>query len=89
MQFQLGEVGQIFRTSLDGQLDAVGLTEGLFAGYAVGVPNPNVTAVWVHPAVNSLDNRSYPRLKQLIAGPQEFKVAINATDLVSRDNLDR
>ncbi len=41
-QFQLGEVGQIFRTSLAGQLDPVRLTEGHFAGHAVGVANFNV-----------------------------------------------
>ena len=41
-QFQLGEVGQIFRTSLAGQLDPVRLTEGHFAGHAVGVTNSNV-----------------------------------------------
>ena len=41
-QFQLGEVGQIFRTSLAGQLDPVRLTEGHFAGHAVGVANSNV-----------------------------------------------
>ena len=41
-QFQLGQVGQIFRTSLAGQLDPVRLTEGHFAGHAVGVANLNV-----------------------------------------------
>ncbi len=41
-QFQLGEVGQIFRTSLAGQLDPVRRTEGHFAGHAVGVANFNV-----------------------------------------------
>ena len=41
-QFQLGKVGQIFRTSLAGQLDPVRLTEGHFAGHAVGVTNSNV-----------------------------------------------
>src|SRR2546428_4868596 len=41
-QFQMGEVGQIFRTSLAGQLDPVRLTEGHFAGHAVGVTNLNV-----------------------------------------------
>jgi hypothetical protein len=41
-QFQLGSVGQIFRTSLTGRLDPVRLTEGHIAGYAVGVANVNV-----------------------------------------------
>jgi hypothetical protein len=41
-QFQLGEIGQIFRTSLAGQLDPVRLAEGHFAGHAVGVTNVNV-----------------------------------------------
>ena len=41
-RFQMGEVGQIFRTSLAGQLDPVRLTEGHFAGHAVGVTNSNV-----------------------------------------------
>ena len=41
-EFQLGQVGQIFRTSLAGQLDPVRLTEGHFAGYAVGVPSSSV-----------------------------------------------
>ena len=41
-QFQLGQVGQVFRTSLTGQLDPVRLTEGHFAGHAVGVANSNV-----------------------------------------------
>jgi hypothetical protein len=43
-QFQLGKVGQIFRTSLAGQLDPVRLTEGHFAGHAVGVANSNVVS---------------------------------------------
>ncbi len=43
-QFQLGKVGQIFRTSLAGQLDAVRQTEGHFAGHAVGVANSNVVS---------------------------------------------
>ena len=43
-QFQLGQVGQIFRTSLTGQLDPVRLTEGHFAGHAVGVANSNVVS---------------------------------------------
>ena len=43
-QFQLGEVGQIFRTSLAGQLDPDGQTEGHFAGHAVGVANSNVVS---------------------------------------------
>ena len=38
-QFQIGQVGQIFRTSLTGQLDPVRQTEGHFAGHAVGVAN--------------------------------------------------
>lgn len=38
-EYQLGEVGQIFRTSLVGRLDPVRLTAGHFAGYAVGVAN--------------------------------------------------
>ena len=41
-QIQLGKVGQIFRTSLSGQLDPVRQTEGHFAGHAVGVANSNV-----------------------------------------------
>jgi hypothetical protein len=41
-QFQLGEIGQTFRTSLAGQLDPVRLAEGHFAGHAVGVTNFNV-----------------------------------------------
>ena len=36
-QFELGQVGQIFRASLNGRLDPVNLTKGYFAGYAVGV----------------------------------------------------
>ena len=43
-QFQLGRVGQIFRTSLTGQLDPDGETEGHFAGHAVGVANSNVVS---------------------------------------------
>ena len=43
-QFQLGKVGQILRTSLAGQLDAVRQTEGHFAGHAVGVANSNVVS---------------------------------------------
>ena len=43
-QFQLGRVGQIFRTSLTGQLDPDGQTEGHFAGHAVGVANSNVVS---------------------------------------------
>ena len=43
-QFQLGKVGQIFRTSLTGQLDPVRQTEGHFAGHAVGVANSNVVS---------------------------------------------
>ena len=43
-QFQLGKVGQIFRTSLAGQLDPVRQTEGHFAGHAVGVANSNVVS---------------------------------------------
>ena len=43
-QFQLGQVGQIFRTSLAGQLDSVRSTEGHFAGHAVGVANSNVVS---------------------------------------------
>jgi len=43
-QFQLGQVGQIFRTSLTGQLDPVRQTEGHFAGHAVGVANSNVVS---------------------------------------------
>jgi hypothetical protein len=43
-QFQLGQVGQIFRTSLTGQLDPVRPTEGHFAGHAVGVANANVVS---------------------------------------------
>jgi hypothetical protein len=43
-QFQLGQVGQIFRTSLTGQLDAVRPAEGHFAGHAVGVANSNVVS---------------------------------------------
>ena len=43
-QFQLGKVGQIFRTSLAGQLDPVRLTEGHFAGHAVGVANSSVVS---------------------------------------------
>ena len=43
-RFQMGEVGQIFRTSLAGQLDPVRLTEGHFAGHAVGVANSNVVS---------------------------------------------
>lgn len=41
-QYQLGQVGQVFRTSLGGQLDPVRLTEGHFAGHAVGVPSLTV-----------------------------------------------
>jgi len=36
-QFELGQVGQIFRASLSGRLDPVSLTKSYFAGYAVGV----------------------------------------------------
>jgi len=36
-QFELGQVGQVFRASLIGRLDPVSLTKGYFAGYAVGV----------------------------------------------------
>ena len=43
-QFQLGKVGQIFRTSLAGQLDPVRQTEGHFAGHAVGVANSSVVS---------------------------------------------
>ena len=43
-QLQLGKVGQIFRTSLAGQLDPVRQTEGHFAGHAVGVANSNVVS---------------------------------------------
>jgi hypothetical protein len=43
-QFQLGQVGQIFRTSLTGQLDPIRPAEGHFAGHAVGVANLNVVS---------------------------------------------